>query len=239
MQPKIGQRFKVISTLCGRTIGTTGIVVEREGSKDMFDVKFDGEAGACPGWYLRRMGEYFTPIKPIAMTLIVTREEPHMDAKAKKMDKHARIMEVIMDSTEEWATDEYAVDDKQTPLAKELSKHITEMSFANEDKKRFAKMFAALSKENVMVEEDEDIKLRVLTAIVCTKADKHNYETDMVLVNVGDGTCVDAKGNVGGYIKPSRKILRPATPEEIKTITAPQMKELLNVVNIVFEKPKD
>lgn len=160
-------------------------------------------------------------------------------ASVTKKDKYELIRETILEHTTEWNVDEYVVDDKQSQAAKDLSKLLSEMTFVKEDKGRFAKMFSLISKENVIVEEDEDLKLRVLTALVILKADKHNYTTGDVVISDGQGTAVKPDGSVGNFIKPSRKIVRPATDAEMAAIPEVQLKGLLDVVNIVFSKSKE
>ena len=155
-------------------------------------------------------------------------------AKATKADKTELILKTIVDTTQDWADEVFKNEGKQTEKAKTLSVGITELTLTGPDKDKLAELFSIVIGETIKVEKDEDLEFRPMAALVITKADKHTYETGVVVVSIGDGTAVDQHGKVGSYIKPSRKLVRPATPEEIAKIPAEQIKGLLKEVQIVF-----
>lgn len=147
--------------------------------------------------------------------------------------------ETILEHTQEWEKDEYQTDVKPSAKAQELSKCVTEMSFSKEDKTRLAKTLSLITGEVVELEDGEDFKHGVPVGIVCIKADKsHNYTTGETLISIGDGTAVKPDGSVGNFIKPSRKIIRPATAEEVAAISDTQIKGLSEVVTIVIKREK-
>ncbi len=151
-----------------------------------------------------------------------------------KADKTELLLRTITDTTAEWAEEVFTPEGKQTEKAKTLSVGLNELTLSGPDKDKLAQLFSIVSGEIVKIEKDEDLEFRPMAAVVLTKADKHNYETGVVVVAIGDGTAVDQHGKVGSYIKPSRKIVRPATAEEIKKITPEQLKGIMKEVNIVF-----
>lgn len=154
-------------------------------------------------------------------------------------DKRDVLLASVVENTDEWQKEVYDVVEKMTKKGKALSKVLSEMTFGKEDKDRLATLLSEISGERVVIEKDEDIEFRALTALVLTKVADHNYETEKVIISLGDGTAIDHTGKVGGFIKPSRKIVRPATEDEIKSITEEQIKGLAKEVNLVFVKSKD
>lgn len=155
-------------------------------------------------------------------------------AKADKKDKTELILKTIQDTTKDWAEDVFTPEGKKTDKAKALEVGLSILTLSATDKDTLAQLFSIATGETVKIEKDEDLEFRPMAAIVLTKADKHTYETGTVLVCIGDGTAVDPTGKVGSYIKPTRKIVRPATQEEIEKITPEQVKGLMKEVNIVF-----
>ncbi len=154
-----------------------------------------------------------------------------------KMDKQKAILGAIKDNTKAWSDDVYAVVDKMTATGKKLSKILGDFSFSAADKDRMAELVSALSGETVAVEKEGDMEFAPLTALYITgltEKHKHTYTTGEVVICVGDGVAINAEGKVGSMIPPSRKILRPATDEEIAKISDVQIKGVMKETNIVI-----
>src|ERR1035437_5747563 len=141
------------------------------------------------------------------------------EVEEKKLSKHELIVRMIKETTSSWSDEMFAPEEKITEKAKLLTVGIEELSFAKGDKTKLANLIALITGENITLEKDDEFEFQPMVAIVLTKVDakdaKHDYETNTVLVSIGDGTAVDTNGKVGSYIKPSRKIVRPATVDEI------------------------
>ena len=155
-------------------------------------------------------------------------------AKATKAEKTELILRTIGETTTTWAEDVFKPEEKATEKAKHLAIGIDSLSFTQGDKDKLAQLISLATGEKIMLEKDEDLEFSPMAAVVITKTDKHDYETGVVVVSIGDGTFVKPDGKVGGYIKPSRKLLRPATPEEVSKIPKEQLDGLLKEVKIVW-----
>ena len=154
-----------------------------------------------------------------------------------KPDKVEVIRKNILRVTSKWTKDEYAFEDKRSEKAKKVSDLLSESSWGKSDKERLAEMLSLLSGEAVKVNSDEELEFAPLTALYVTKVTekhKHSYETNSVIIHVGDGVCVNPEGKTGSPIPPVRDILRPATDEEIKAIPEAQIKGLMKEIQIVF-----
>lgn len=156
---------------------------------------------------------------------------------ANKKEEEA-IRKTIKKQTEAWAKKYFDTDDKQSAKAKKLSKMLEAFSFGKTDKKHFAELMSEVTGENVIVETDDDIKFRPITALVLTKLNttdaKHNYHTEKVLISLGDGTAISDEGVVGGMIPARKAIMRPATAEEIDSITMKAIEKLEEEAQLVF-----
>lgn len=156
-----------------------------------------------------------------------------------KKDKKEALLEVIQENTREWEANDYERTDRRSEKAKQLSKVLTEMTLSDADKDRLAKLSSLMSGEEVIVEKENDLEFATLTALVITRVSekhKHTYETDSLVISIGDGTAVDQHGKLGSPIPPTREILRPATKDEIEKISDEQLKGLMKEVNIVMVK---
>ncbi len=155
-------------------------------------------------------------------------------AKATKADKAELLLRTIGETTENWSNEVFKTEDKVTEKAKHLAIGIDSLSFTQGDKDKLAALISLATGESVRLEKDEDLEFSPMAAVVITKTDKHDYETGVVMVSIGDGTFVKPDGKVGGYVKPSRKLLRPATAEEITKISKEQLDGLMKEVKIVW-----
>ena len=150
------------------------------------------------------------------------------------------IIKTVHKATQSWGKKYFDVDDKQSAKAKKLSKMLEAFSFGKTDKSHLAKLISEVSGENVTVESEEDIEHKPVVALVLTKLNttdaKHNYETEKVLLSLGDGTAVSPEGVVGGMIPRKRSIMRPATKEEIEAISAKQIEKFAEEANLIFSE---
>lgn len=148
------------------------------------------------------------------------------------------LVKAIKDHTYKWGKKYFEVKDSQSAKAKKLSKLLGDLSHGKSDKVVIAKMLSEISGEDVQLEADEDVEFRPITALVLTKLDtganKHSYETERVLISIGDGTAVSPDGVVGGFIPKKRSIMRPATEAEIDAIPKTQLDKLKEEVNIII-----
>ena len=148
------------------------------------------------------------------------------------------IIKTIHKQTEAWSKKYFEDDDTQTEKAKKLSKLLEAFSFGKTDKKQFAEVLSEVTGEKVIVETDDDVKFRPITALVLTKLNttdaKHSYETEKVLISLGDGTAISPEGVVGGMIPARRAIMRPATKDEIDAIPKKQIDKLEEEAQLVF-----
>ncbi len=155
-------------------------------------------------------------------------------AKATKADKAELLLRTIGEATKNWADEVFKPEDKVTEKAKHLAIGIDSLSFTQGDKDKLAALISLATGESVRLEKDEDLEFSPVVAIVITKTDKHDYATGEVVVSIGDGTFVKPDGKIGGYLKPSRKLLRPATEEEVSKIPKEQLDGVMKEVKIVW-----
>lgn len=156
-----------------------------------------------------------------------------------KKDMHELIIKNIRGMTKDWIDDVFAVEEKMSAKAKKLSKILSGLSHSVADKEVLAEVISELSGEDVRIEKDTDLELHPMVAIVLTNTtekDKHTYNTDTVLISLGDGTAVDESGKVGSLIPPTRRIVRPATEKEIDAIPEAQTKGLQKEVTLLLPR---
>lgn len=148
------------------------------------------------------------------------------------------IIRTVHKATSAWAKKYFEEDDKQSAKAKKLSKMLDSFSFGKTDKSNLAKLISEVTGEVVKIEEEEDLEHKPIVALVLTKLNttdaKHNYETEKVLLSLGDGTAVSTEGVVGGMIPRKRSIMRPATKEEIDGITSKQIEKFAEEAHLIF-----
>jgi len=156
-----------------------------------------------------------------------------------KKDETVLLIKAIKSNTEKWSKKYFEDKSKQSEKAKKLSKLLGEfVDLKKTDKATMAKVLSEISGEDVIVEADEDVEFRPITALVLTKLNttdaKHNYETEKVLISIGDSTAVTPEGTVGGFIPKKRSIMRPATAAEIDSIPKSQLEKMMEEVNIIM-----
>lgn len=148
------------------------------------------------------------------------------------------LIKAIKDHTTKWSKKFFEVKSKQTEKSAKLSKLCGELSHGKTDKATLAKILSELSGEDVVLEADEDMEFRPITALVLTKLNttdaKHSYVTETVLLSLGDGTAISPDGVVGGFIPKKRSIMRPATEAEIDALPKAQIDKLKEEVNIII-----
>lgn len=155
-----------------------------------------------------------------------------------KKNENDVLIKAIKDHTNKWSKKYFEDKSKATEKAKKLSKLLGELTHGKTDKGVLAKILSEVSGEEITVEADEDVEFRPITALVLTKLNttdaKHDYETERVLISIGDGTAVRPEGTVGAFIPKKRSIMRPATEEEIDAIPKAQIDKLKDEVNIII-----
>lgn len=148
------------------------------------------------------------------------------------------LVKAIKDHTGKWSKKYFEVKSQRTEKAVKLSKLLGELTGVKTDKVTLAKILSEVSGEDVVLEADEDMEFRPITAFVLTKLNttdaKHSYETEKVLISIGDGSAVSHDGTVGGVIPKRRSIMRPATEAEIDSIPKIQLDKLKQEVNIII-----
>lgn len=158
-------------------------------------------------------------------------------AKAEKKEE-AILNKALKSRTVAWAKKYFEVEDKQSAKAKKLSKLLEGFSFGKTDKTNLAKLISEVTGENVVIETEDDIKFQPITALVLTKINttdfKHTYETEKVLISIGDGTMISPEGKVGSMVPARRAGMRPATAEEIDGLTEAAIEKLKEEVNLVI-----
>lgn len=158
-----------------------------------------------------------------------------------KKDINEVLMKAIKSHTVKWGEKYFEVKEKQTAKAKKLSKLLGDLTHGKADKALLAKILSEVSGEDVVLEAEEDVEFHPITALVLTKLNttdaKHSYETEKVLLAIGDGSAISPEGTVGGMIPKKRSIMRPATVEEIEKITTKQLEKLKEEVNILVTDP--
>ena len=154
-------------------------------------------------------------------------------------DETERLVKAIKKHTTKWENKYFKEDETQSAKAKKLSKILDSLSFTKADKTGVAKLVSELSGEKVVLAEEEDIEFRPIVALVLTKLNttdaKHGYETERVLLSIGDGTAISPEGTVGSYIPKKKDIMRPATAKEIDSISKEQLSKIREEVIISFE----
>ncbi len=155
-----------------------------------------------------------------------------------KKDEAKIILGAVVENTAEWAKETYEVEEKMSAKGKKISDVVSSLSHGKEDKKRMAELCSLIAGETITIESDEELTFKPMIALMITKLTdkhKHTYETNKVVISLGDGTAVDENGKVGSPIPPTRAILRPATEKECNDMITPaQIKGLQKEVNIVF-----
>lgn len=150
------------------------------------------------------------------------------------------IIKTVHKATQSWEKKYFEENEKQSAKAKKLSKMLEAFSFGKTDKQNLAKLITEVTGESVQVEADEDLEHKPVVALVLTKLNttdaKHTYETEKVLLSLGDGTAVCPEGKVGGMIPKKRSIMRPATKEEIDSITTKQIEKFAEEANLIFSE---
>ncbi len=149
------------------------------------------------------------------------------------------LLKAIKDHTVKWSKKYFEVKSKQTEKAVKLSKLLGSLvDLKKTDKATMAELVSVLSGEDVVIEAEEDVEFRPITALVLTKLNttdaKHNYETEKVLISIGDGTAVTPEGTIGNFIPKKRSIMRPATEAEIDAMPKVQLEKLKEEVNIII-----
>lgn len=161
---------------------------------------------------------------------------------AKKEDKEnkemAALVKAIKTNTKKWADKYFQEDNVQSAKAKKLSKMLGEFTFGKTDKALLGKLLSEATGENIACETEENMEFRPIVAFVLTKLNttdaKHSYETEKVLLSIGDGTAVSPEGVVSGFIPKKTSIMRPATESEIDSVPEKQLDKLAEEANIVF-----
>ncbi len=155
-----------------------------------------------------------------------------------KKDETETLLKAIKVHTGKWAKKYFEEKSKQSAKALKLSKLLGSLSNGKTDKGVLAQIISEVTGEEVALEADEDMEFRPITALVLTKLNttdaKHSYETETVLISIGDGMAVSPTGTIGGMIPKKRSIMRPATEAEIDAIPKVQLDKLKEEVNIII-----
>ena len=158
-------------------------------------------------------------------------------AEKKTLTKEERIKKYILNSTKDWAAEEFAGSKTEaSEKAKNIAKSLDGIKSINAvDKKELAKTFGYVLGESIPWESDDKIKLPNMVALVLTGAfESHPYTLNAVLVHSTDGQCFNPDGSAGSWIEPPKKFVRPATPEEVENLPEKQLKGMLKESNIVI-----
>ncbi len=157
-----------------------------------------------------------------------------------KKDQTALLIKAIKSRTKKWESKFFKAKSEQTKKAKELSELLGGLSHGKTDKQALAKILSLATGEDVVLEAEEDVEFRPVTALVLTKLNttdfKHNYETEQVLISIGDGSAISPNGVVGNFIPKKRNGMRPATEAEIDGLTKEAIAKLHEEANLVFDE---
>jgi hypothetical protein len=158
-------------------------------------------------------------------------------ATKEKVKKEEALTEYIKECTKEWVDEEWSgTATKASDKAVKVGKVLESIKGINAaDKKELAKGFGYVLGEDIPWESDDKIELPKMVGLFITGAfDNHGYVLNELVIHTSSGMGIMANGEVGAYLNPPKKFIRPATQAELDAIPAAQLKGIFKETDIII-----